>query len=79
MASDRPVACRLYPLAALDVDGQETFGNDSAPPETTGVYGVKGTICKARLGDLGSRFLQIAVSYSHTFMRAEVSQSRWKP
>jgi Fe-S-cluster containining protein len=37
---DRPLACRLYPLARyVDPHGNETFGHLTPHPETTGVYG----------------------------------------
>jgi uncharacterized protein len=42
---DRPLACRLYPLARwTDPDGNESFGHLEPHPETAGVYGDKGTV-----------------------------------
>ena len=42
---DRPLACRLYPLARwVDPDGRESFGHLTPHPETAGVYGTGGTV-----------------------------------
>ncbi len=42
---DRPLACRLYPLARwVDPDGNESFGHLEPHPQTAGVYGDKGTV-----------------------------------
>ena len=42
---DRPLACRLYPLARwVSPDGDESFGNLAPHPETEGVYGTAGTV-----------------------------------
>jgi hypothetical protein len=42
---DRPLACRLYPLARwVDPDGDESFGHLEPHPHTAGVYGANGTV-----------------------------------
>jgi Fe-S-cluster containining protein len=42
---DRPLACRLYPLARwVDPEGHESFGHLEPHPETAGVYGEAGTV-----------------------------------
>jgi uncharacterized protein len=42
---DRPLACRLYPLARwTDPDGNESFGHLEPHPQTAGVYGDQGTV-----------------------------------
>jgi Fe-S-cluster containining protein len=42
---DRPLACRLYPLARwVDPDGHESFGHLTPHPKTEGVYGTGGTV-----------------------------------
>jgi uncharacterized protein len=42
---DRPLACRIYPLARwTDPDGNESFGHLEPHPETAGIYGDKGTV-----------------------------------
>lgn len=43
--SDRPVVCRLYPLARwVDPDGHESFGHMIPHPETAGIYGTSATV-----------------------------------
>jgi uncharacterized protein len=42
---DRPLACRLYPLARwLTPDGAESFGHLTPHPRTEGAYGRSGTV-----------------------------------
>jgi Fe-S-cluster containining protein len=42
---DRPLACRLYPLARWTApDGDESFGHLDPHPQTAGVYGTQGTV-----------------------------------
>jgi Fe-S-cluster containining protein len=42
---DRPLACRLYPLARwVDADGSESFGHLTPHPETAGIYGTGATV-----------------------------------
>jgi hypothetical protein len=42
---DRPLACRLYPLARwVDPDGRESFGHLEPHPQTAGIYGDRGTV-----------------------------------
>ena len=42
---DRPLACRLYPLARwVDSDGQESFGHLTPHPKTEGMYGTGATV-----------------------------------
>ena len=42
---DRPLACRIYPLARwVDPDGNESFGHLEPHPQTAGVYGDQGTV-----------------------------------
>ncbi len=42
---DRPLACRLYPLARwVDPEGRESFGHLEPHPQTAGVYGDRGTV-----------------------------------
>jgi Fe-S-cluster containining protein len=43
--SDRPLACRLYPLARwVDADGTESFGHLTPHPKTEGIYGTSATV-----------------------------------
>ncbi|MGD0288233.1 MAG: YkgJ family cysteine cluster protein [Candidatus Binataceae bacterium] len=42
---DRPLACRLYPLARwVDPDGRESFGHLTPHPKTKGSYGTSATV-----------------------------------
>ncbi len=42
---DRPLACRIYPLARwVSPDGVESFGHLTPHPKTEGVYGTSGTV-----------------------------------
>jgi Fe-S-cluster containining protein len=42
---DRPLACRLYPLARwISPDSDESFGHLEPHPQTAGIYGTRGTV-----------------------------------
>jgi Fe-S-cluster containining protein len=42
---DRPLACRIYPLARwVAPDGAESFGHLTPHPKTEGLYGTSGTV-----------------------------------
>lgn len=42
---DRPLVCRIYPLARwVSPDGEESFGPLKPHPQTEGVYGTGGTV-----------------------------------
>ena len=42
---DRPLACRIYPLARwVAPDGDESFGHLAPHPQTAGLYGTQGTV-----------------------------------
>ena len=42
---DRPLACRIYPLARwVSAEGEESFGGLAPHPQTEGVYGNAGTV-----------------------------------
>ena len=42
---DRPLACRIYPLARwVSPDGDESFGHLAPHPQTAGLYGTGGTV-----------------------------------
>jgi uncharacterized protein len=42
---DRPLACRIYPLARwVSPDGDESFGHLTPHPKTECVYGISGTV-----------------------------------
>lgn len=62
--SDRPLACRLYPLARyVGPDGKETFGHLAPHPNTAGVYGTGAVVADyldkqgvAPFFDMGDRY-----------------------
>jgi Fe-S-cluster containining protein len=42
---DRPLVCRIYPLARwVSLDGDESFGHLESHPQTAGLYGTHGTV-----------------------------------
>lgn len=42
---DRPLVCRIYPLARwVDAEGRESFGQMAPHPETAGIYGTGATV-----------------------------------
>jgi Fe-S-cluster containining protein len=42
---DRPLACRIYPLARwTSPEGDESFGHLEPHPQTAGIYGTQGTV-----------------------------------
>jgi hypothetical protein len=42
---DRPLVCRIYPLARwISPDGDESFGHLEPHPQTAGLYGTRGTV-----------------------------------
>ena len=42
---DRPLACRIYPLARwVTAQGEESFGHLTPHPQTAGIYGRAGTV-----------------------------------
>lgn len=61
---DRPLACRLYPLARwVDADGKESFGQLTPHPKTEGIYGTCATVtdyldqqCVVPFFDMGDRY-----------------------
>jgi Fe-S-cluster containining protein len=62
--SDRPLACRLYPLARwVDAEGNESFGRLTPHPKTEGIYGASATVIDylqqqgaAPFFDMGDRY-----------------------
>jgi Fe-S-cluster containining protein len=61
---DRPLACRLYPLARfVDPEGHESFGHLIPHPKTEGIYGTSATVADyleqqgvAPFFDMGDRY-----------------------
>jgi Fe-S-cluster containining protein len=67
---DRPLACRLYPLARwVDPDGYESFGLLTPHPQTEGVYGVGGTVEDYLRGQGVAPFFTIGDTYGEVYAR----------
>lgn len=67
---DRPLVCRLYPLARwIAPDGEESFGRLEPHPQTAGVYGTGGTV-QAFLTSQGvERYFAMADRYGEVYDR----------
>jgi Fe-S-cluster containining protein len=67
---DRPLACRIYPLARwVAADGEETFGHMTPHPQTAGVYGKAGTV-QGYLDDQGlAPFFDMSERYGKLYQR----------
>jgi uncharacterized protein len=67
---DRPLACRLYPLARwVDVEGHEGFGHLIPHPKTAGVYGAGATV-GAYLDQQGAApFFEVGDRYGVVYQR----------
>ena len=67
---DRPLACRLYPLARyVDPDGNETFGHLTPHPNTEGIYGT-GAIVADYLDKQGvAPFFEMGDRYGAVYQR----------
>jgi uncharacterized protein len=67
---DRPLACRLYPLARwVDPDGRESFGHLTPHPNTSGIYGTSATVA-AYLDKQGAApFFEMGKSYGAVYQR----------
>ena len=68
--SDRPLACRLYPLARwVDPDGKESFGHLTPHPDTTGVYGTSGTVAGYLERQSAATFFAMGDRYGALYQR----------
>jgi Fe-S-cluster containining protein len=67
---DRPLACRIYPLARwISADGEESFGHLAPHPQTAGVYGRSGTV-REYLDDQGVQpFFEIGDQYGALYAK----------
>jgi Fe-S-cluster containining protein len=67
---DRPLACRIYPLARwVAADGEESFGHLAPHPQTAGVYGRSGTV-REYLDDQGVQpFFEIGDRYGALYAK----------
>jgi uncharacterized protein len=67
---DRPLACRLYPLARwVDPDGTESFGHLTPHPNTAGIYGVSGTVASYLEGQGVGPFFAMGDRYGALYQR----------
>jgi Fe-S-cluster containining protein len=67
---DRPLACRLYPLARwIDPDGTESFGHLTPHPNTAGIYGVSGTVARYLEGQGVGPFFAMGDRYGALYQR----------
>lgn len=68
--SDRPLACRLYPLGiARDADGVEKVGRLTPHPETAGIYGTSATVADYFAAQGVAPFLDVSARYRHVYDR----------
>jgi uncharacterized protein len=67
---DRPLACRIYPLARwVSAGGKESFGHMTPHPQTAGVYGKAGTV-QAYLDNQGlAPFFDMSERYGKLYER----------
>jgi hypothetical protein len=67
---DRPLACRIYPLARwVSADGEESFGHLVPHPQTEGVYGKSGTV-QDYLSQQGAKpFFEMSDRYGALYTR----------
>jgi Fe-S-cluster containining protein len=67
---DRPLACRLYPLALrIEPDGKESFGEVPGHPETEGTYGKDGTVAGFFDQQGVAPYLEMAARYKRLYDR----------
>lgn len=80
MHPDRPLVCRIYPLARWDApDGRELFGHLEPHPETEGVYGQDGTV-GAFLSEQGLEpYFAMSARYSELYNRMTAVLERVAP
>jgi uncharacterized protein len=77
---DRPLACRLYPLARwTSPDGDESFGHLEPHPQTAGIYGINGTV-EAFLTAQGlAPYFEMADRYGVVYDRMVAVLERFDP
>jgi Fe-S-cluster containining protein len=67
---DRPLACRIYPLARwVAPDGSESFGHLTPHPKTEGVYGKSGTVQDYLDQQCLEPFLEMSERYGKLYQR----------
>lgn len=77
---DRPLACRLYPLARwVDPDGNESFGHLQPHPETAGIYGSNGTVDDYLTGQGTAPYFAMGDRYGELYERMVAVLERLAP
>src|SRR5580658_11718 len=72
--SDRPLACRLYPLGRhVEPDGTERWSHLTAHPKTAGVYSTSGTIADYIAGQGAEPFMRATDEYAIWYRAAAQS------
>jgi uncharacterized protein len=67
---DRPLACRLYPLARwISPEGAESFGHLTPHPQTAGTYGIAGIVDDFLTGQGLSPYFAMAERYGDLYDR----------
>jgi Fe-S-cluster containining protein len=67
---DRPLVCRVYPLARwVDSEGKETFGNLEPHPQTAGVYGTGGTVDDYLVAQGAATYFAMIERYHEVYTR----------
>jgi uncharacterized protein len=67
---DRPLACRLYPLARwVDPDGNESFGHLTPHPKTEGIYGTGATVADYLDNQGVAPFFELGDRYGAVYQR----------
>jgi hypothetical protein len=78
--SDRPLACRLYPLARwVDPNGHESFGLLTPHPQSEGVYGVGGDVEDYLRGQGVAPFFAMGNTYGEVYGRMLTVLERLDP
>jgi uncharacterized protein len=77
---DRPLACRLYPLARwIAPDGDESFGHLEPHPQTAGIYGTNGTVESFLAAQGLSPYFEMADRYGVVYDRMVAVLERFDP
>lgn len=77
---DRPLACRIYPLARwISPDGDESFGHLAPHPQTAGVYGIQGTVDDYLTSQELAPYFAMADRYGELYDRMVALMERFDP
>jgi uncharacterized protein len=77
---DRPLACRIYPLARwVSPDDDESFGHLAPHPQTAGIYGVHGTVDDYLTSQGLAPYFAMADRYGDLYDRMVALMERFDP